>query len=252
MAQIVVCMHDEIFYTTLLITCLVGVIVLFFVISIVRYHRRYVNLQRERILAEVTILENERRRIAGDLHDSLGPLLSAVKLNMGNIETENPFERQELDKSKRYIDEILSNMREISYNLLPNSLERKGLLEAVKEFIGHLNGTVPLQIQLHCWKEISIPKDKEIHVFRMIQEIIHNTIKHAGARNLHIGISHECNRLLVMTKDDGHGFDAQKARDVSAGLGLRSLESRAEILKGILTVESKAQEGTRYYIEVPI
>jgi len=245
-------MGNAILYTTVLIGCLVGVIILFFIISIVQYHRRYVRLQRDRILAEITILENERKRIAGDLHDSLGPLLSAVKLNMGSIETENPFERQVLDKSSRYIDEIISNMREISYNLLPNSLERKGLLEAVREFIGHLNGTVPLHIQLHCWKEIVIPKEKEIHVFRMVQEIIHNTVKHAEARHLHIGISHESNRLLLMTKDDGHGFDAQKAREASGGLGLRSLESRAEILRGTLSIESKPQEGTRYYIEIPL
>jgi signal transduction histidine kinase len=245
-------MGDRILYTTLLIGCLVGVIILFFVISIIRYHRRYVRLQRERILAEVTILENERRRMANDLHDSLGPLLSTVKLNMGSLETENAFEREVLEKSARYIDEIISSMREISYNLLPSSLERKGLVEAVREFIGHLNGKAPLHIQLHCWKEIVIPKEKEIHVFRMVQEIVHNTIKHAHARHLHIGISHESNRLLIMTKDDGYGFDAQKVRDSSGGLGLRSLESRMEILQGTMSVESKNQEGTRYYIEIPI
>jgi signal transduction histidine kinase len=245
-------MGDKILYTTLLIGCLIGVIILFFVVSIIRYHRRYVRLQRERILAEVTILENERRRIAGDLHDSLGPLLSTVKLNMGSIETENVFERQVLDKSSKYIDEIIANMREISYNLLPSSLERKGLLEAVREFIGHLNGTAPVRIQLHCWKEIVIPREKEIHVFRMVQEIVHNTIKHSGARHLHIGISHESNRLLVMTKDDGRGFDAPKVRESSEGLGLRSLESRAEILRGTLSIESRPQEGTRYYIEIPL
>jgi signal transduction histidine kinase len=143
-------------------------------------------------------------------------------------------------------------MREISYNLLPSSLERKGLVEAVREFIGHLHSASPVRIQLHCWKEIVIPKEKEIHVFRMVQEIVHNTIKHSGARHLHIGISHESNRLLVMTKDDGHGFDAQKVRESSEGLGLRSLESRAEILRGVLTIESKPQEGTRYYIEIPL
>jgi signal transduction histidine kinase len=245
-------MANGILYTTLLIGCLVGVIILFFVISIIRYHRRYIRLQRDRILAEVTILENERRRIANDLHDSLGPLLSTVKLNMGSIETENTFERQVLDKSGKYIDEIIANMREISYNLLPNSLERKGLLEAVKEFIVHLNGTAPVHIQLHCWKEIVIPKEKEIHVFRMVQEIIHNTVKHSQARHLHIGISHESNRLLLMTKDDGKGFDASKVRETSGGLGLRSLESRAEILRGTLSIESKPQEGTRYYIEIPL
>lgn len=245
-------MGDAVLDTTLIIAGLIAVIIIFFIGSIIRYHRHYVKLQRERILAEITILENERKRIANDLHDSLGPLLSTVKLNMSNVESSDPEDQLVLSKAARHIDEIIANMREISYNLIPHSLERRGLVDATRELISHLAGSVPLKIHLHCWKEIVVPKEKEIHVFRMIQEIIHNTIKHAGARNLHIGISYECNKLLVMTKDDGAGFDRERIREVSGGLGLRSLESRAEILRGIMTVDSKAQDGTRYYIEIPL
>src|SRR5215207_811065 len=92
--------------------------ILFFIFSIVKYHRRYVRLQKDRIFAEITIQENERKRIATDLHDSLGPLLSAVKLNINSIEMQHPDDKEVIDRSGKYLDEIIGSMRQISYNLL--------------------------------------------------------------------------------------------------------------------------------------
>jgi len=89
-------------------------------------------LQRERILTEITIQENERRRIATDLHDSLGPLLSAVKLNINSIDIQ-PEDKAILDRAGKSLDEIIGSMRQISYDLLPNTLALKGLTEAVRE-----------------------------------------------------------------------------------------------------------------------
>jgi signal transduction histidine kinase len=86
----------------------------------------------------------------------------------------------------------------------------------------------------------------------MIQEIVHNTIKHAQAKNLQIGFSEENGHLLCLTKDDGKGFDREKAMTASQGLGLRSLESRCEILNGILTLESAPGLGTNYFIKIPV
>jgi signal transduction histidine kinase len=208
-------------------------------------------MQRERILAGITVQENERKRIAADLHDSLGPLLSAVKLNINSIDIQ-PHDKAVLDKAGRSLDEIIGSLRQISYDLLPNTLERKGLADAVQDFIGHINYKQKTNIQLYVVKEIRVPKEKEIHVFRMLQEIVHNTIKHAGAKNLQIGLSEESGHLLVLTKDDGKGFDVEKVKKGTSGLGLKSLESRCEVLNGILTMESKAGQGTDYFIKIPL
>jgi signal transduction histidine kinase len=208
-------------------------------------------LQRERILAEITIQEKERKRIATDLHDSLGPLLSAVKLNINSIDIQ-PEDEAVLDKAGKSLDEIISSMRQISYNLLPNTLERQGLVEAIRDFIGHVNYKKIINIQLYLVKDIRVPKEKEIHIFRMLQEIIHNTIKHAEAKNLQIGLSEEDNSLLLLTKDDGKGFDIEKEKEQSHGLGLKSLESRCEILNGILSMESRPGFGTNYFVKIPM
>jgi signal transduction histidine kinase len=245
-------MENKILYITLLLSLIITVIIVYFFASIIRYHRRYMKLQREKIFAEITIRENERKRIANDLHDSLGPLLSAVKLNIGSVDIERPADQEILDKTAGYLDEIIGSMRRISHDLLPNTLERRGLLEAIKEFIGQVNGKQSLNIQLYVVKEIQVPREKEIHIFRMIQEIVHNTLKHAQAGNLQIGLSEEGGHLLCLTKDDGKGFDKEKVLAGSQGLGLRSLESRCEILNGILSLDSIPGGGTNYFIKIPV
>jgi len=245
-------METRILNITILASLIIAVIIVYFFVSIIRYHRRYMRLQREKIFAEITIRENERKRIAGDLHDSLGPLLSAVKLNISSVDVESAEDRQVLDKTGGYLDEIIGSLRRISHDLLPNTLERRGLVEAIREFINQVNTKQSVNIQLFIVKEISIPREKEIHIFRMIQEIVHNTIKHSGANMLQIGFSEEGGHLLCLTKDDGRGFDKEKALAGSHGLGLRSLESRCEILNGILTLDSAPGAGTNYFIKIPM
>ena len=245
-------METRILNITILASLIIAVIIVYFFVSIIRYHRRYMRLQREKIFAEITIRENERKRIAGDLHDSLGPLLSAVKLNISSVDVESPDDRRVLDKTGGYLDEIIGSLRRISHDLLPNTLERKGLVEAIREFINQVNTKQSVSIQLFIVKVNVIPKEKEIHIFRMIQEIVHNTIKHSGASILQIGFSEEGGHLLCLTRDDGKGFDREKALAGSHGLGLRSLESRCEILNGVLKMDSAPGEGTNYFIKIPM
>src|SRR6201986_635447 len=245
-------METKILYITLLVSLIIAIIIVYFFVSIIRYHRRYMKLQREKIFAEITIRENERKRIAGDLHDSLGPLLSAVKLNISSVDVESAADREVLEKTGGYLDEIIGSMRRISHDLLPSTLERRGLLEAIREFLLQVKNKQSVNIQLYVVKEITVPKEKEIHIFRMIQEIVHNTIKHAQAHNLQIGFSEEGGHLLCLTKDDGRGFDKEKVLAGSLGLGLRSLESRCEILNGALTLDSVPGGGTNYFIKIPV
>ena len=245
-------MEAKVLNITLFVSLVVAIIIVYFFVSIIRYHRRYMKLQREKIFAEITIRENERKRIAGDLHDSLGPLLSAVKLNISSVDVETAADREVLEKTGGYLDEIIGSMRRISHDLLPSTLERRGLLEAIREFLLQVKNKQSVNIQLYVVKEISVPKEKEIHIFRMIQEIVHNTIKHAHAHNLQIGFSEEGGHLLCLTKDDGQGFDKEKVLAGSLGLGLRSLESRCEILNGVLTLDSVPGGGTNYFIKIPV
>lgn len=244
--------EDKFLQAIIILAILIGIALGYFIITILRYHRRYVKLQKERIHAEILIQENERKRIATDLHDSIGPLLSSVKLHINSIDVADAADQQVINNAGKYLDEIIGSMREISYNLLPNTLQRKGLTEAVREFIANLNHKHSTVFNLYLKNEISIAPEKEIHVFRILQEIIHNTLKHAGSKTMQIGFGTENGQLLILTRDDGKGFDIEKVKKSTDGFGLKSIESRVDILKGQLDIQSKPAEGTSYFIKIPL
>lgn len=244
-------MIDKIFYTTVFISLLIAIIIVFFVVSIILYHRRYIQLQRERIVAEITILENERKRMAADLHDSMGPLLSTIKLNLHSINVTDEPDIKIIEKSGKYIDEVIRSLRQISHNLLPATLERKGLTEALHEFIRQISDKKLLDINFRTSGQINIEPEKEIHVFRIIQEITHNTLKHAQATQLQIVLSRENGFFLVLVKENGIGFDIKKAKTESTGLGMKSLAIRTDILNGSLSIDSSPGQGTNYFIKIP-
>src|SRR4051812_32031607 len=110
------------FYTAVLIVSIVlGVIITYFIIAIIRQHRRSLNLYKKSIYTEITTLEKERTRMAADLHDEVGPVLSAVKLRLNSLDISNPEDQGEVQKTNEQIDRLLSRMREISFDLMPNS-----------------------------------------------------------------------------------------------------------------------------------
>ena len=239
-------MAKDSIYIIIFIAAFLAIIITFFIVTMLRYHRRYVKLQKERVMNEIAILENERKRIAYDLHDSLGPVLSSVKLNINSIETTGAEDTVLIQKASGRIDDVIRNMRAISYNLLPITLERKGFFEALREFIDYTTGNNKLPIQLLFKQPVEIPKEKQIHIFRMLQEIIHNAIKHAKAKNLYIVFGYEEEQIIIVTKDDGIGFDLNSVKEKSTGLGLKSIESRTDILNGKIHVESSPGKGTTY------
>jgi signal transduction histidine kinase len=229
-----------------------GVVLVYFIITIVRHQKRNQQLYKSKILAEITTLEKERARIASDLHDELGPILSAVKFKINSLDIRSPEDQVILDKSNKNIDDIIRRMREIANNLLPNTLLRKGLAEALEETIDDFNRTGPLHIQFAHYHLPAIEKDKAINIYRMMQEIIHNTIRHAGATQLRIECKTIRQTLVILTEDDGAGFDYIEQSRKNTGLGLRNLLSRTDVLGGNMYIESRPGKGTKYTFEIPL
>jgi two-component system, NarL family, sensor kinase len=229
----------------------VALIIGFFIFAVVRQRRRIWQWQRARIAAEINTLESERKRIAGDLHDELGPMLSAIKLQINHLEPVNAAEAAILQKSSNQIDDIITRFREISYNLLPNTLVRKGFVKATHEFIGKTKNLHALQIEFSS-PDFSMAPQREVNLYRIVQEIIHNTIKHAQATKLIIQITQKGKNILLQTKDNGIGFNFSVKKGQGKGMGLLSLQSRAELLGGQLLVHTKPGEGTIFEIEIPL
>src|SRR5690242_20207599 len=114
------------FYLTVLIICaILGIIITYFIISIIRQQKRSVRLYKQSIHTEISTLEKERARMAADLHDEVGPVLSALKLKLNSLDIDNEIDKEEVQKSNEQIDKLLQRMREITFDLMPNSLIRK-------------------------------------------------------------------------------------------------------------------------------
>lgn len=241
------------FSVVLFAALIIGVVFFYFFYSVMRQHKAVTKWQQARIAAEISILENERKRIAGDLHDELGPMLSGVKLQINHLEPYNEEEAAVLQKSCSQIDDIVQRFREISYDLLPNTLVRKGFVKATTEFIGKLKPLHPLKIEFTAG-DFSLSAEREVSLYRMVQEIIQNTLKHAKAQVLviRISVSVKDKAILVQTKDDGVGFNYSEKNQHAKGVGLLSLQSRAELLGGQLVVNTQPGSGTSFEIEIPL
>jgi signal transduction histidine kinase len=209
-------------------------------------------LQQENATAEITALEKDRSRIAADLHDDLSPMLSAVKMRVNSFELTDEDDQDQLNKTNDAIDEVLKRMREISFDLMPDALLRKGIIPAVSQFVSYVSQSSSLQIDFTAQEEINLDEQKTINLYRITKEIIHNTIKHAKASCLVLELKKERNKVILSATDDGIGFETDKDVKESRGFGLRSIVNRTELMGGETFLTSTKGKGTNYIIEIPV
>jgi signal transduction histidine kinase len=239
-------------YSAILISCvLLGIIIIFFFASIIRQQRSNLELHRRNILAEITTLEKERSRMAHDLHDELAPMLAAVKLKINSFDLHDESDQDEMVKTNDHIDSLLKRIREITFDLMPNSLLRKGLVGAAHEFIKMISRNSAIEIRFKSEPIRNLSEQKTVNLYRILQEVVHNTVKHSGASVLQVSIRSEKDKIILSTSDNGRGFDYDKLMHEDRGIGLRSLKSRVEIMNGELFIESKKGKGTSYIFQIP-
>jgi two-component system, NarL family, sensor kinase len=244
--------HQTTIYAAILISgSIIGIIIVYFIISIIHQQRRNRILYKRSIEAEITTLEKERTRIAADLHDDLGPLLSSIKFKVGSLDVYSDTDTATVERVYELIDSLMQRMRDISTDMMPNTLLRKGVIAAISEFISNIPKPTSLTIQFLYADIPQLPLSRQVHLYRIVQEIIHNTIKHARASSLKIELKNTDLLLVLLSADNGTGFDYNLQSRENDGLGLRNLYSRTEILGGTLFVESARGKGTSYIIEIP-
>jgi signal transduction histidine kinase len=237
-------------YTAAIITAVVvGGMIVYFIISIIRRQRKNFDRHKHNILAEISAIEKDRTRIAYDLHDELGPALSSIKLMVNIFELTDADDKVYIEKINHSIDRLLIRVREISYNLMPTVLIREGLITALKEYVDNISCPV-LKINLNAPETLTLSESVSINIFRIVQEITYNTIKHANATFLDIDFITEKNKLIIIFKDDGTGFE-QKEIERKGGLGLKSLQGRAQLMNARMFLESKKETGTEFIFEIP-
>ena len=225
-------------------------ILIYAFVTALRQQASYSRYQGKEISSGITVLENERRRIAADLHDDLGPVLSATKMYLSEIQPATPLDAELLDKSVWHINRMNNKIRAIAAGLMPAVLVDKGPVMAAVQFSGSLSLDHGLRIVVEADTLPVLSQEASVHFFRIMQEIMHNTCKHAQASKLLLQVKVNSNSIMLSTADNGTGFDVEKTLRKTDGCGLANIQSRVQLLQGKLNIRSV--NGTQYYIEFPL
>lgn len=211
------------------------------------------DLELKLIESVIQTEEAERRRIASDLHDGLGPELSTVKLYIqGLIDATNDVEKNEIsNKLMDLINHSIDNLSEISFNISPHILLDYGLEEAIKIYIDKLQIKPELEITTHFDKIERFDINKELTLYRTISELFNNTIKYADATEIKLEISIIKKEIYIYYADNGKGFSVEKELEKKTGMGIQNMISRIKSLEGTIKIQSKIDEGMSVAIYLP-
>lgn len=256
-------MNDNFYILVVLSVAGTGIIVAGFILVQVRNHKRILQkqqqlaaaeIQHQKILLEavITSQEEERKRIGSDLHDEVGTLLSSLRMLI---------EKHKADaapgfsaRSKEMIDQVIKNVRRISHNLSPHISGSFGLYDAIYELADTVVSLKVMAVKLD-FRETDIPDhldtQRALAIYRVLAELINNTIKHAHASGITIRITTEHNGLRVQYADDGTGFDYIPGSN-NNGIGMKNIESRMNMIGADLVISSSLNKGFTAEIAVPL
>ncbi|PZU79819.1 MAG: hypothetical protein DI529_17175 [Chryseobacterium sp.] len=236
-----------------------GILFLTTLISAFFIYKNYKNKQDKKLQKEIfrqkemetkALFEgeqNERIRIARDLHDSVGQMLSLVKMNLSSQE-----QTSENDNVQSLVDKTISEVRNISHNLIPEELNF-GIFPALENLTDKVNSSSKTKMELQIpdeIKAIKFQKQNELSIYRIVQEVVNNMIKHSDASSVNLSIKKLENSLVISIKDNGKGLDDDSISN-SSGIGWKNINARVHMMDGKIKIESEKLAGTQIEITLP-
>jgi two-component system, sensor histidine kinase LadS len=204
----------------------------------------------------ISTLENERKRLSAEFHDSIGQNLLVIRNRILLMlkQTQTNGQKEKLDGLAAITSETLDEIRAISQNLRPTTLDTIGLTASLSNMLARLKRSTEMKIDFICPQNIdeTIPKNLEINVYRILQELMNNVLKHSKASQATVTITREAHQISIEVKDNGLGFETQLKAMTNAGNGFTSIKERVKILRGNMTLVSELQKGTTVEIRIPV
>ncbi len=215
--------------------------------------------QEQQLLATESVLqgqEQERQRLAKDLHDGLGGILSSTKYSFSNMKNNLIITQEDalaFERSMGMLDKSISELRRVAHNMMPESLLKFGLDTALQDFCTNIrqSGAVQLVYQSFDIKDDTIPQNKASIIYRVVQELVNNILKHAKATNALVQLIRKENTLSITVEDDGKGFNTSLLLH-SDGIGYNNLKSRVAYLNGTMDIQASEGNGTSVSIEIQL
>ncbi len=211
------------------------------------------NRQQQEVLGTtIAVQDQERKRIAEDLHDGLGSILSAAKLKLSDMETDLDGDKKEkLEDGLSLIDEAVNEMKNIAYNMMPATLSRLGLEAALQNLFTRLSKRSGLKIHYTVFGfSKRLEESAELGIYRIVLECINNTVKHAEAENVTVQLLQYPDYINITIEDDGKGF-AWSSSAAFSGNGLNNIASRVKNLKGNFDIDTQPGKGTTILVDIP-
>ncbi len=254
--------HDEVFLIFILGTLIIIAFASSLVLFVVQYKRKqqmYLleteNLQEQYksqlLQSRLEVQEQSFKYFSEEIHDNIGQLLSMVKMQLYNIKNNScePDIVRKATQSNEILGKAINDLRNISHTLNSAFVDHAGLATAIQKDLDYICSAKDLQCNLHTTgEEYSLGNEKELLVFRIVQEAMANAIKHATPTAIDISLHYAPSSFKVEVKDNGTGFDVFDA--ANAGLGLNNMQVRARLLQGEIWVNSKKDAGTTVTLEI--
>lgn len=231
---------------------IMALILILFTRMILQKHRKHLAVYKDKVLTEISILEGERKRIASDLHDDIGPLLSSIKLQINCLNTTDEEDLQTIERCMSLTGDAIQKVRETSNNLSSEILSRKGFTQAIHEFSDVINKSKQLEVNIDIPTiDTYLNKNSELHLYRIFQEVLTNCIRHSRATKFSLQMYHQNTLMTLVMRDNGAGFDAG-AIGGKMGFGIKNIANRVEVLNGQLFLDTQLNGGVLYTIEIPV
>ena len=276
---------EQVRFAILIATLVMLMMAVFAIVFVIYYQQR--RLEQEKKLRDIeksyqkmlleTVLhseESERRRIAQDLHDDIGTMLSLTKLSLNQLtkilykdptrlfslpsdtsSPNSPRTELTLSKAQSLVEETIVHVRRITRDLVPTTLDQFGLVAAIEEFIQRMGESYALSVQFHC-DGGDIPRQSprvELALYRITQELVNNAIKHANCDEIVIDLRLNQGKIELQVTDNGKGFDpAAIQTSEQAGLGLRNIESRLSVINGSVNYHKPGPRGAQARVQIPV
>ncbi|MBT2163109.1 sensor histidine kinase [Zobellia barbeyronii] len=198
--------------------------------------------------------EKERKRLAIDLHDGLGGRLSGISMNLSKLDKDEPKEypKTQLKKVMKDLDDSLTELRSIARNMMPETLVKFGLQAALKDYCSSMTGNDTKVTLQFYGTEKGIGLNEQVTMYRVIQELINNAIKHAHASDVLVQYMRDGNKVDITVEDNGVGFNKENIVAKDGGMGLSNLRTRVAYLKGDLEFHSEENEGTTVNVQINV
>lgn len=234
-----------------LIFCIIGVIVLAILLFLL-WKQQTKNKRQSELIDTISETQySERKRIARDLHDSIGGSLALIKNKLETFSTSSNFFEKDLKETIHTVAKTSDNVRRISHNLMPGELIKFGLVSGIQSILEQINNE-ELNAQLYAHNmDLRLDPVKEIQLYNITQEVIQNVLKHARAKNVTISLNKFAKHLNLMIEDDGRGFNDLKTIN-SNGIGLNNIKQRVMQLKGTFNIDTAPGRGTTFNIQIPV